>query len=179
MNRVMKLFVVGLVCILLTGCSLWSRLTGEQDQAERVDAFLTEQTTVQEDRVPRSEAVEAGNRAADLLQQRVSWKILEAKDDVCTIEFTAPDMDWITRKAYSTMIESSDAAQSDHSALVVQLTEDMIRILKSGDYPTVTETVELEIEDGQPVMDREAYDAMYGGVLSVVQAIEEAGRGAK
>ena len=168
-----------LLCTLLSGCMFIDYFNGSTGRREAIDLHIKAEVQPSSDEqtveVERSGAVMAGQEAADVLRSKVTWKVIDSEWDGCTVEFTSPNMSSIIRQAYAEFNEDHpNAAISQYDALVQELTEDITAKIAASDCPMVTTRVKVAFEEGEPIKDKAFYDAMYGGLISTVEALEEA-----
>lgn len=163
-----------LVCLMLTGCSVVREVLFS-DRRDAVESAVAEELYAFSGTEPmqaeRSDAVQAGQSAAQLMRNKVAWKIEESHRDYCIVVFTAPDMNAVLRDA-ADLLQQHPIRQSEYDAAVQAITEYICDCLREEDCPTVTTRVKVMLEDGEPVMTDEVYDAMYGGLFSALEQIE-------
>ena len=168
-----------LLCTLLSGCMIIDHFNGNAGRREAIDLHIRAEVQPSSDEqtveVERSGAVTAGQEAADALRSKVTWKVIDSEWDGCTVEFTSPNMSSIIRQAYAEFNEDHpNAAISQYDALVQELTEDITAKIAANDCPMVTTRVKVAFDEEGPIKDKAFYDAMYGGLISTVEALEEA-----
>lgn len=112
-----------------------------------------------------------GLSVADMILSRAEIRVMEAFEDEWQVKITAPDMqsiaDRIRMEIAGLNVDGTDPDEIQH--VVEKLTEEMETILRSGEYDTVETFLRLKVVNGEPIMDEEAVDALYGGLVSVYQ----------
>lgn len=164
-----------LMCVMLSGCSLMrevifsdSREAVENSVQNELDLPVEEPNASE---MQRSAAVRTGEEAAQRIKEMVTWKVVESHNAYCVVDFTAPDMQAIFREALE-RLQQEGMQRSEYDNAVEATTSFIYVRLGSDGCPMVTTRVEIPLENGQPVMDLEAYDAMYGGLITAMQQLE-------
>lgn len=102
----------------------------------------------------------SGSELDAAILSRMSYQVLELKDDHLLIAVTAPDM-------RSVLEDGALFAEPDGI-------EKAIFVLKSGTYGTLNSTVDVQLDSsGAPIDPYALYDAMYGGMLSLISDVLE------
>lgn len=102
----------------------------------------------------------AGSDIEDEIISHVAYSVLEKSENAVRLSVTAPDMSALVDE----MIAHC-ASQEDGSAYLLDA-------LESGDFETVTSTIEVELdENGAPVDSYAFADAMYGGLLTKMEEL--------
>ncbi len=116
----------------------------------------------------------AGNQVAVLLAQMGSYEVKEKRSDRWVMEVTAPDMRKVFAKAQKDLNANGSIPVEEYDAAMEQLMENVCGQLRSGDVSFVTKEVTVKVSGGEPVLDEAFYDALYGGMLSMLTESYEA-----
>ena len=125
-----------------------------------------------EEAVNASEA--AGSEIAVLLAQMGSYKVTEKRSDRWVMEVTAPDMRKVFSRAQKDLNANGSIPVEEYDAAMEQLMENVCSQLRSGNVSYVTKEVTVKVSGGEPVLDEAFYDALYGGMLSMLTEAYEA-----
>jgi len=110
----------------------------------------------------------------NLIIDNASYTVISSDESVMILEITAPDM----RTLFSSLVDF-DATVIDPLAETEYLIANIIIILESASFPTMTNTVEIGIcqVDGQAslILEYDFWDALYGGMLSLFYELMEMG----
>lgn len=119
-------------------------------------------------------AEETGNTIAQLLSEMGSYRVIEKKSDRWVMEVTAPDMRKVFAHAQEKLDARGDLPIEEYDAALEQMLDDICNELRSGKVEYVTQQVTVQVSDGEPVLDAAFYDALYGGMLTVLTESYEA-----
>jgi hypothetical protein len=116
----------------------------------------------------------AGSEIAVLLAQMGSYQVKEKRSDRWVMEVTAPDMRKVFSKAQKDLNANGSIPVEEYDAAMEQLMESVCAQLRSGNVSYVTREVTVKVSGGEPVLDEAFYDALYGGMLSMLTEAYEA-----
>ena len=164
-----------LMCVMLSGCSLMREVIFSENR-EAVENSVQNELALpvaepNASEMQRSAAVRTGEEAAQRIKDKVTYTVVESHNAYCVVDFTAPDMQAILSEALE-RLKQEGMQRSEYDDAVEATTSFIYVRLGSAGCPMVTTRVEIPLEDGQPVMDIAAYDAMYGGLITAMQQLE-------
>ena len=124
-----------------------------------------------------SPSEDAGTDVAVLLAQKGSYRVIEERTTSCLMEIMAPDMRAVFSEAAANLQARDTVTLDTYDQEVELLLKDMAAILQREDVAYVTAQVNVELVDGEPVLSYEFYDALYGGLFTVMEEVAAAYEG--
>lgn len=176
MKHLSVYIIIMWVILMLTACgSEESKETPSvpEQSIEVMEAQKTINEMIRVDKMAEEDPEEEteGLSVADMILSRAEIRVMEAFEDEWQVKITAPDMQSIADRIRMEIAGLNvDGTDPDEIQRVVEkLTEEIETILRSGEYDTVETFLRLKVVNGEPIMDEEAVDALYGGLVSVYQ----------
>ena len=160
-KRIITAAIIGTVvlCVIgaavLFGDKLWGNSTQDKQTVLKEQVYNTAAFSDPEENSPS-----IGSKIRSELAEIASVDVISENDESHQIEVTAPDMGALL---------SDLAQQYDDSALIMEKAYEQ---LSSGDYQTITRTVEVPLdENSNYAITFELLDALYGGLISEAERI--------
>lgn len=176
MKHLSVYIIIMWVILMLTACgSDESKETPSipEQSIEVMEAQRTINEMIRVDKMAEEDPEEEteGVSVADMILSRAEIRVMEAFEDEWQVKITAPDMQSIADRIRMEIAGLNvDGTEPDEIQRAVEkLTEEIATILRSGEYDTVETFLRLKVVNGEPIMDEEAVDALYGGLVSVYQ----------
>lgn len=172
MKHLSVYIIIMWVILMLTACGAGESKEIPSMPEQSIEVMEAQKTINEMIRVDKTtEEDPEGLSVADMILSRAEIRVMEAFEDEWQVKITAPDMQSIADRIRMEIAGLNvDGTDPDEIQRVVEkLTEEMETILRSGEYDTVETFLRLKVVNGEPIMDEEAVDALYGGLVSVYQ----------
>lgn len=140
-----------------------------EDVENQMHAFL-----VQSDKIAASAPDDNANNIGEFVYSKMTYEVIEATDDSCTIRVSAPSLYKVFFEAYDPSKYDPATDIEGYNAVVEEILGEILSALTNGKYEMLTTNVEVPLNsDGEIVMTRELVDAIYGGLLTIQDELAE------
>jgi len=165
--RIAAAAVAFLLCLSVCGCGILRKAPDKEPAAQQPVSDVQ-----QEQNMPRlNESEQKGRDVAATIESMTECKVVKENEEKCVMKITAPDMQYVMRRAMEQLQERSVSVE-EYDAAVNDMLADIQQVLSEPDVPMVTTHVELDVADGDPVYTAEYYNALYGGLFEATASIE-------
>lgn len=115
-----------------------------------------------------------GNVIAETVFSHASFKVNSVQDDTAVITVTAPNLYFLYMQAIAPYKDVVPEDEDEYHALVDSTLATVLSELENRNYEMITRQVTVNLNDDQEIeVSYELVDALYGGLLSLQEALVE------
>ncbi|MBQ8359161.1 MAG: hypothetical protein IJX37_04495 [Oscillospiraceae bacterium] len=178
MKKKVPIYLIIIAAVVVVGVAIAGVIIAiNENQNQKAKQEVEDQIRTllaQSDEIAASAPDDNANNIGEFVYSKMTYEVVEATDNSCTIRVSAPSLYKVFFEAYDPNKYEPATDIEGYNAVVEEILGEILSALTNGEYEMVTANVEVPLNsDGEIVMTRELIDAMYGGLLTIQDELAE------